>query len=150
MPTSLLQNENVTILLVEDNDADARLTVEALRERKLLNMIYRVKDGVEAMDFLHKRGEYAETSRPNIILLDLNMPRKDGREVLEEIRKDDALSSLPVIILTTSDSEIDVMRAYKLHCNAYIVKPVDFDKFVDVIQKIEDFWVKVVHLPREK
>lgn len=142
-----MPEDKVIILLVEDNDADARLTIEILKERKLLNGIYRVSDGVEALDFLHQLGRYEDAPRPGVILLDLNMPRKDGREVLEEIRNDATLSTIPVIILTTSEAETDIIKSYQLHCNAYVVKPVDLDKFIQVIQTIEDFWVSIVKLP---
>ena len=135
------------ILLVEDNPADVRLTQEAFRDGKIHNTLYVAKDGVEAMDFLKCRDKYADAVRPDLILLDLNLPRKDGREVLAEIKTDDDLSTIPVVVLTTSKAEEDVLRSYKLHANAYVTKPVDFDRFIEVVRQIDDFFVTVVKLP---
>ena len=140
-------NEPIEILLVEDNPGDARLAVEALKDSKIHNNLYHVKDGVEAMDFLRQRGEYAGMPVPDLILLDLNLPRKDGREVLEEIKEDDELKLIPVVVLTTSEAERDLVRSYDLHANAYVVKPLDLDRFIEVVQAIEDFWFAIVKLP---
>ncbi len=140
-------NEPIEILLVEDNPGDARLAVEALKDSKIHNNLYHVKDGVEAMRFLRRRGEYAGVPVPDLILLDLNLPRKDGREVLEEIKEDDELKLVPVVVLTTSEAERDLVRSYDLHANAYVVKPLDLDRFIEVVQAIEDFWFAIVKLP---
>ena len=140
-------NEPIEIMLVEDNPGDARLAVEALKDSKIHNNLYHVKDGVEAIDFLRQRGEYAGVPVPDLILLDLNLPRKDGREVLEEIKEDDELKLVPVVVLTTSEAERDLVRSYDLHANAYVVKPLDLDRFIEVVQAIEDFWFAIVKLP---
>jgi len=137
----------VRILLVEDNPGDVRLTVEGLKEAKIRNKLYVVEDGVEAMAFLHKEGKYSFAPRPDLILLDLNLPKKDGREVLEEIKQDPALKIIPVVILTSSKSEQDVLQSYKLHANCYITKPVDFEQFKNVVLSIDEFWFTVVTLP---
>jgi chemotaxis family two-component system response regulator Rcp1 len=122
--------------------------MEALKEAKVLNRLSVATDGVEAMDFLRRQGKYADSPRPDLILLDLNLPRKDGREVLAEIKADPALRRIPIVVLTTSRAEIDVIQAYDLHANCYITKPVDFKQFVHVVQSIEDFWLTVVKLPK--
>ena len=140
-------NEPIEILLVEDNPGDARLAVEALKDSKINNNLYHVKDGVEAMDFLRRQGGYAGVPVPDLVLLDLNLPRKDGREVLEEIKEDDELKLVPVVVLTTSEAERDLVRSYDLHANAYVVKPLDLDRFIEVVQAIEDFWFAIVKLP---
>jgi two-component system, chemotaxis family, response regulator Rcp1 len=137
----------IDILLVEDNPGDVRLTQEAFREGKLLNNLWVVNDGEEAMSYLHHEGVFADAVRPDIILLDLNMPKKDGREVLAEIKNDPSLKRIPVVVLTTSKAEQDIFRTYNLHVNCYIIKPVDLDQFVNVVQTIEDFWFTVVKLP---
>jgi chemotaxis family two-component system response regulator Rcp1 len=137
----------VEILLVEDNPGDVRLTREALKESKIRNNLSIVRDGVEAMAFLRRDGDYANAPRPDIILLDLNLPRKDGREVLHEIKEDDSLRRIPVVILTTSDDEHDILESYNLHANCYITKPVDLNRFVTIIKNIEDFWLTIVRLP---
>ena len=137
----------VEILLVEDNPGDYRLTQEALREGKVYNNLHWAQDGVEALEFLRRRGKYADVPRPDIVLLDLNLPKKDGREVLSEMKSDAALRTIPVVILTTSQAEEDVLRSYDLHANAYVTKPVDFDRFIEVVQQIDDFFVTVVKLP---
>lgn len=137
----------VDILMVEDNPADMRLTVEALREGKVHNRLHWVKDGMEALAFLRQQGEYSSAPRPELILLDLNLPKKSGREVLEEIKQDDRLKRIPVVILTTSAAEEDIVRTYDLNANCYITKPVDFEKFVQVIRAIDQFWLGLVTLP---
>ncbi len=137
----------VEILMVEDNPADIRLTQEAFKDAKVLNNMSSVGDGVEAMAFLRQEGRYTGAPRPDLILLDLNLPKKDGREVLAEIKQDPNLKRIPVVILTTSDDEKDVLKAYNLHVNAYIKKPVDLDQFIKVVEAVEDFWLTVVKLP---
>ena len=141
------QSGPIDLLLVEDSEPDVRLTKEALEEAKVWNRLWVVEDGVEAMDFLYRRGRYADAPRPDLILLDLNLPRKDGRQVLKEIKADPSLRRIPVVILTTSRDEGDVLRAYDLHANCYIPKPVDFNRFMEVVKSIEDFWLTVVRLP---
>ena len=137
----------VEILLVEDNPGDHRLTKEALHEGKVYNNLHWVKDGVEAIEFLKQRGKHGNAPRPDIILLDLNLPKKDGREVLSEIKQDRDLRTIPVVILTTSKAEEDVLKSYDLHANCYVTKPVDLEKFIVVIQSIDRFWLSVVTLP---
>ncbi|MDD5560245.1 response regulator [Candidatus Methylomirabilis sp.] len=137
----------IEILLVEDNPADVRLTQEALKDGKLLNSLSIVGDGVEAIAFLRRQGKYADAPRPDLILLDLNLPKKDGREVLAEIKTDETLKSIPVVVLTVSKAEEDILKTYKLHANCYITKPVDLDQFISVTQSIEDFWFSIVKLP---
>lgn len=135
------------ILLVEDNPADVRLTMEVLKDVKLCNNISVVNDGVQALDFLYRRGEYGSAARPDIILLDLNLPRLDGREVLERIKGDDSLKQIPVVVLTTSSAEQDILKSYALHANCYITKPVDLEQFTKVVTSIEEFWFSIVKLP---
>ena len=135
------------ILLAEDNDADVRLTQEALLDGQINNEIHRVKDGVEAMEFMRRQGEYEDAPRPDIVLLDLNMPRMDGREVMTEMSKDPHLASIPVVVLTTSEAEADLVKSYSLKANCYITKPVDFEQFVNVVRSIEHFWFSIVRLP---
>jgi chemotaxis family two-component system response regulator Rcp1 len=137
----------IDILLVEDSPADVRLTREALKDAKVLNTLHVVRDGVAAMAFLRRQGEYSDSPIPDLILLDLNLPKKDGREVLAEIKQDNTLKRIPVLVLTTSKAEEDVMRTYNLHANAYVTKPVDFQQFLAVIRTIEQFWLAVVTLP---
>jgi chemotaxis family two-component system response regulator Rcp1 len=137
------------ILLVEDNPADVRLTREAFLDGKIHNSLAVVKDGVEAMEYLRRQGKFAGAARPDLILLDLNLPRKDGREVLAEIKSDPALMRIPVVVLTTSRAEMDIVRTYNLHANCYIVKPVDLDQFIGVIKSIDNFWLTAVTLPKE-
>jgi len=141
------QNRPVEILLVEDNPGDERLTREALKEGKVYSNLYWVKDGVEAMQFLRREGRYQDVARPDIVLLDLNLPKKDGREVLEEIKTDEDLKRIPVVVLTTSKAEEDVLRTYNLHANCYVTKPVDLEKFIVVVRSIDRFWLTVVTLP---
>ena len=140
----------IEILLVEDSPSDTELTLEALREAKVRNHLSHVEDGVEAMRFLRRQGQYAHAPRPDLIMLDLNLPRKDGREVLAELKTDEQLRTIPVVVLTTSRSEQDVLRAYHLHANCYITKPVDFEQFLEVVHSIESFWLFVVTLPPNK
>jgi CheY-like chemotaxis protein len=152
MPTN---SRIIEILLIEDNPGDVNLTRIALadtptathREREINVNLSVVVDGVEAMNFLHRQGEYHQAIHPDLILLDWNLPRKDGREVLSEIKADQRLQRIPVVVLTTSESEVDIIKAYNLHANCYITKPVDFHKFVDIIRSIEDFWFNIVQLP---
>lgn len=139
--------EPIEILLVEDNPGDYRLTKEALREGKVHNNLHWAQDGVDALDFLKRRGKHARAPRPDIVLLDLNLPKKDGREVLSEIKGDEELRAIPVVILTTSKAEEDVLRSYDLHANCYVTKPVDLDKFIVVVQSIDRFWLTIVTLP---
>ena len=140
----------IDILLVEDNSGDARLAKEALKESKIKNQLYTVNDGMTAIDFLFKRNDYKDAPRPDLIILDLNIPKKDGREVLAEIKADEDLKRIPVVILTISKSEEDILKTYNLHANCYITKPLDFDKFIEVIKSIEDFWLTIVVLPNKK
>ena len=137
----------IEILLVEDSPSDAELTVEALAAAKVRNRLSIVQDGVKALEFLHHQGAYADAPRPDLILLDLNLPRKDGREVLVEIKADKGLQNIPVVVLTTSQAEEDVLRAYSAHANCYITKPVDFRQFMGVVRAIENFWLTIVKLP---
>lgn len=139
----------VEILLVEDNPGDVRLMVEALKEGKVLNNLSVAEDGAEALAFLRREGEYAQATRPDLILLDLNLPKKDGRGVLAEIKQDPNLKCIPVVVLTTSKAEQDILKSYELHANCYITKPVDLDQFITIVKSIEDFWLTVVKLPRE-
>ncbi len=135
------------ILLIEDSRSDAVLIQETLHESKFVNELHLVRDGVEALDFLYQRGKYAAALRPDIILLDLNLPKKNGREVLAEIKADEGLMTIPVVILTTSSDEVDVLRSYELRVNCYLVKPVELEQFVEVVKTIEHFWLALVELP---
>ena len=137
----------IEILLAEDNPGDARLAMEALKDAKVRNNMHVVEDGVEAMAFLRREGKYADALRPDVILLDLNMPRKDGREVLAEIKADEELRRIPVVILTVSKAEEDILRTYNLHANCYVTKPIDLDQFIKVVKAIEEFWLTIVKLP---
>ena len=139
----------IDILLVEDNPGDVRLTVEALKEGKVRNRLHIAKDGMEAMDFLHRRGDYSDVPRPDLILLDLNLPKKDGHEVLAEIKEDPELKRIPVVVLTGSKAGEDVLKTYNRHANRYITKPVDWDQFITVVKSINDFWLTIVRLPSE-
>ena len=138
------------ILLVEDNAADVRLTQEALRDAKVLNELHVARDGVEALDFLHGRGDWAGSPRPDLVILDLNLPRKNGKEVLAEMKSDAALRSIPVAVLTTSAAEIDILESYDLGANCYLTKPVDLDQFLKVVRSVEEFWLGMVRLPRRE
>ena len=140
----------IEILLVEDNPGDVLLTREALKEAKVLNNLHVADDGDKALAFLRKEGEYASAPRPDLILLDLNLPRRDGREVLAEIKQDEQLMMIPVVILTTSTDEEDVLNTYQLHANCYITKPIDLDQFVKVVRSVEDFWLSIVRLPKKQ
>jgi CheY-like chemotaxis protein len=137
----------VDMLLVEDNPGDARLAKEALKDAKVHNNLYWVQDGVEAIAFLRREDNYSEAPRPDVILLDLNLPKKDGREVLADIKADEDLRSIPVVILTVSGAEEDILKTYDLHANCYIQKPLDLDQFVEVVKSIRDFWLTIVKLP---
>ena len=142
--------KSIEILLVEDNPGDVRLTQEAFREAKVRNKLHVVGDGVEAMAFLRREGKYADSPRPDLILLDLNMPKKDGREVLAEIKTEKDLRRIPVVILTISKAEEDIIKSYDLHANCYITKPVDLEQFIKVVKAVEDFWLTIVKLPKSE
>jgi chemotaxis family two-component system response regulator Rcp1 len=144
-----INNGSIKVLLVEDNPGDVRLTKEALKEGKMLNRVTVVGDGVEALSFLRRQGKYADAGQPDLILLDLNLPKKDGRQVLAEIKADPRLKRIPVVVLTTSSAEEDILKTYDLHANCYVTKPVDLEQFMHVVKSIEDFWVTVVKLPSE-
>ena len=137
----------VEILLVEDNPGDVRLAREGLSECKIRNNLHVVDDGVKAMAFLRRQDEYAKAPRPDIVLLDLNLPRKDGREVLREVKEDEKLRTIPVVVLTTSKAEEDILKSYSLHVNCYVTKPMGLEQFLDVVRSIEDFWFTIVKLP---
>jgi CheY-like chemotaxis protein len=138
----------IDVLLVEDDPGDTLMIKEAFEDNKVRNRLSTVADGVEALAFLRREGEYSDAPRPDLILLDLNLPRKDGRQVLEEIKDDAELRTIPVVVLTTSEAEEDILRSYSLHANAYVTKPVDFDRFIDVVRQIDEFFVEVVRLPQ--
>jgi chemotaxis family two-component system response regulator Rcp1 len=144
------RGDPVILLLVEDDPADARLIREEIKDSKLLNTMYHVVDGVEAMAFLRNQGKYADMPRPDLILLDLNMPRKDGRQTLKEIKEDPGLKRIPVVVLTVSDSEEDVVKSYDLHANSFVTKPLNLDRFSKVVAGIENFWFEIVKLPPKK
>ncbi len=139
----------IEILLVEDNPGDVRLTLEALKEGKISNRLHVAEDGLEALAFLRREGDNADAPRPDLILLDLNLPRMDGRELLELIKEDERLRRIPVVILTTSQDEQDILRSYNLYANCYITKPVDLEQFISVVRAIEDFWLTIVQLPAD-
>ncbi|PPK70993.1 response regulator [Actinokineospora auranticolor] len=138
----------IDVLLVEDDDGDVLMTREAFEHYKIRNQLHVVRDGEQAVQFLRREGQYADAPRPDLILLDLNLPRFDGRQVLAEIKADAELRLIPVVVLTTSEAEEDILRSYELHANAYVTKPVDFDRFIEIIRKIDEFFVTVVKLPR--
>ena len=138
----------IEILLVEDNAADVRLTIEALKDAKVSNRLSVAVDGVDALAFLRQQGKYRRTPLPDLILLDLNLPKKDGREVLAEVKADETLKAIPIVVLTTSRAEQDIIKSYNLHANCYITKPVDLEQFLTVVRSIENFWLTVVTLPR--
>ena len=142
-------NDPVEILLAEDNPGDVMLTKKALEQGKLANNLHVTTDGVDALQFLRQEGEYEDAPRPDLVLLDLNMPRKDGEDVLEEMQADASLRRIPVVVLTSSESEEDIAKSYELNANAYPTKPVDFDGFVEIVNRMEDFWFQVVKLPED-
>lgn len=144
------ETKPIEILLVEDNPGDVRLTIDAFKEGKVSNNFSVVEDGIEAMAYLRKEGKYVNAKRPDMILLDLNLPRKDGREVLVEVKNDEKLKRIPIIVLTTSKADEDIIKSYNYHANCYISKPVDLNEFLRVVKTIEDFWLSVVKLPRDK
>ncbi len=137
----------IEILLIEDSPSDAALTLEALQEGKIANNLNRAADGVEALEFLRQQGRFAKSPRPDLIMLDLNLPKKDGREVLRELKNDPSLKLIPIIVLTTSRADKDILQSYELNANCYITKPVDFQQFIEVVKTIESFWLSVVTLP---
>jgi chemotaxis family two-component system response regulator Rcp1 len=140
----------IEILLVEDNPGDIRLTQEALKENKVYNNLHVVNDGIEAMSFLYREGTFTQKPRPDLVLLDLNLPKMNGREVLSRIKGDTQLRRIPVVVLTTSQAEEDIAKAYDLYANCYVTKPVDLEKFIEVVRSIEDFWVTIVKLPPDE
>jgi len=140
----------IQILLVEDSPTDAELTLTALKTAKMANKVFHVQDGVQAMEFLRRQGAYSQAEQPDLILLDLNLPRKDGREVLAELKDDPDLKMIPVVVLTTSKAEEDIIRSYKLHANCYVTKPVNFERFLEIVKSIESFWFTVVSLPARR
>lgn len=149
MNSNASNNKPVEILLVEDNPGDARLTIEAMREAKMSNVVNVVEDGVEAMAYLRQQGPYSNATRPDLILLDLNLPRMDGREVLAQVKTDPNLKRIPVVVLTTSQAEEDVFNAYDMHANCYVTKPVGLEQFLKIVSQIDAFWINVVTLPKE-
>lgn len=148
MNTSHISMSPIEILLIEDNPGDVRLTGEIFKEAKIYNNMNVMTDGIDAMAFLRQKDEYINAPRPDLILLDLNLPKKDGREVLAEIKADPALRRIPVVVLTTSRAEEDILKTYDLHVNAYITKPVDLEQFIGIVKSIENFWLTIVKLPR--
>ncbi len=145
-----INSRPIQILLVEDSPSDAKLTKKALKSAKVANEIHHITDGIKAMEFLRHQGEYRDAPKPDLILLDLNLPRKKGQEILEEIKQDPELQAIPVVILTSSDEEEDILRSYKLHANSFVTKPVDFEKFLNIVHCIEGFWLTIVSLPDKK
>ena len=141
------EGQAIEVLLVEDDPGDELMTREAFEENKVRNNLHVARDGEQALDFLNRRGEYADAPRPDLVLLDLNLPKFDGRQVLAEIKADENLRTIPVVVLTTSGAEEDILRSYQLHANAYVTKPVDFARFIQVVRQIDDFFVSVVRLP---
>jgi two-component system, chemotaxis family, response regulator Rcp1 len=144
-----MMGKTIDILMVEDDPDDARLTLEAFKDFKVRNVMHIVEDGEAAVEYLKRRGQYSSAARPDLILLDLNLPKKDGRQVLGEIKQDTDLSTIPVVVLTTSDADRDIVESYRLHANCYVQKPVDFTEFMRIVQSIESFWLTVVKLPPE-
>ena len=149
MRTEFHDYHAIEILLVEDNPGDVELTREALATAKISNRLHVVEDGADATDFLFRRGKFADAPEPDIILLDLNLPTKDGRQVLSEIKADPNLAKIPIVVLTTSQADEDILRAYQLHANCYITKPIDFNQFLRIVAAIEEFWLSVVKLPKK-
>lgn len=148
--TFVIDNRPIDILLIEDNPGDIRLTREALKDAKVTNVLTVVSDGIEALALLHRNGKHATSARPDLIILDLNLPKKDGWELLAEIKSDDELRIIPVIVLTTSTADADIIKSYDLHANCYITKPVDLEQFIEVVKSVNDFWLSVVRLPGGK
>ena len=146
-PVSRADGTPIEVLLVEDDPGDVLMTQEAFEEHKVRNRLTVVSDGVEALAYLRQQEPFADAVRPDLVLLDLNLPKRDGREVLAEIKGDESLRQIPVVVLTTSQAEEDVLRSYRLHANAYVTKPVDFEQFINVVRRIDDFFVSVVKLP---
>lgn len=146
---ALTTGRPIEIMLVEDNPGDVRLIVEAMKDKKMRNNLHVVEDGIEALAFLRQEGKYADAPRPDLILLDLSLPKKDGREVLAEIKADENLRRIPVVILTTSRAEEDILKAYDLNANCYVTKPVDLDQFIKVVKFVKEFWLTIVKLPAE-
>ena len=146
-PYPCITGKSIEILLVEDEPGDAYLTTEALKDAKILNRVHLAEDGIEALAFLRRQGQYADAPRPDLILLDLNLPRKDGREVLAEIKNDPLLTSIPVVVLTTSSADEDILKSYHLRANCYITKPVKLEQFMAVIRATQEFWLTIVKLP---
>lgn len=142
------KGDPINVLLVEDDEGDVVLIREAFADNKVRNHLEVVADGVEAMAYLRGEGEHADAPRPDLVLLDLNLPRKDGREVLQEVKSDPVLRTIPVVVLTTSEADEDILRSYDLHANAYVTKPVDFDRFIEVVRQIDEFFVSIVRLPQ--
>lgn len=140
----------IDILIVEDNDGDARLIREVLNDNKIFSSLYLARDGVEAMDFLNNKGKYKTSPKPDLIILDLNLPRKDGREVLAEIKSNEELKYIPTVIMTISQAEEDILKSYNLHANCYITKPIDLNQFIKVVKSIEEFWFSIVKLPPKR
>ncbi|MYV51250.1 response regulator [Streptomyces sp. SID3212] len=147
MNTPIVPVQPIAVLLVEDDPGDELMTREAFEDNKIRNDLYVVRDGEEALDFLYRRGPYVDAPRPDLVLLDLNLPKYDGRQVLEQIKTDPELALIPVVVLTTSSAEEDILRSYKLHANAYVTKPVDIDQFIAAVRQIDEFFVSVVRLP---
>ncbi|MFJ2645249.1 response regulator [Streptomyces sp. NPDC087420] len=147
MNTPIMPVQPIAVLLVEDDPGDELMTREAFEDNKIRNALHVVRDGEEALDFLYRRGAYVDAPRPDLVLLDLNLPKYDGRQVLEQIKTDPELALIPVVVLTTSSAEEDILRSYKLHANAYVTKPVDIDQFIAAVRQIDQFFVSVVRLP---
>ena len=145
--SNLMATKPITILLVEDNPGDARLTIETMKSAKVRNTLHVARDGIEAMAFLRQEAGFANAVRPDLILLDLNLPKKDGREMLADLKADSILRRIPVVVLTTSQAEEDIVRSYDLHANCYITKPIDLNQFIVVVKSIENFWLTIVSLP---
>jgi len=145
--SNLMATKPITILLVEDNPGDARLTIETMKSAKVRNTLHVARDGIEAMAFLRQEAGFANAVRPDLILLDLNLPKKDGREMLADLKADPILRRIPVVVLTTSQAEEDIVRSYDLHANCYITKPIDLNQFIVVVKSIENFWLTIVSLP---
>ncbi|GAB3965198.1 response regulator [Streptomyces sparsus] len=144
----MTEQQPIEVLLVEDDPGDELMTREAFEDNKIGNTLHVARDGEEALDFVYRRGAHADAPRPDLILLDLNLPKYDGRQVLEQLKSDPELATIPVVVLTTSSAEEDILRSYRLHANAYVTKPVDLDQFIAAVRQIDDFFVSIVRLPR--